>query len=233
MTEATAESNDRQASSETRKRILAAAEKLFSKNGLDATSVRDITTEADCNVASVNYHFGGKDALYRETFRSLLLEINERRIGAIQRTMTANPNISLEEFLEAFANAFMEPIIDASRGRLFTSFFAREMIDPRLPPEIIVDEFIRPFMAVSIDAMKQVGPAMADPDRLMCLMSLIGQLVQLHHAERLFRDSRRGHGVPITLEDQIRHIVRFSAGGMHACASPNSAREHDEVHGDQ
>ena len=45
---------------ETHERILQAAENLFSTKGFEATSVRDITTEASCNVASVNYHFGGK-----------------------------------------------------------------------------------------------------------------------------------------------------------------------------
>ena len=44
---------------ETHERILQAAENLFSTKGFEATSVRDITTEANCNVASVNYHFGG------------------------------------------------------------------------------------------------------------------------------------------------------------------------------
>ena len=51
---------------DTRDRILAAAQKFFAEKGFDTTSVRDITTEADCNVASVNYHFGGKENLYLE-----------------------------------------------------------------------------------------------------------------------------------------------------------------------
>ena len=46
---------------DTRNRILFAAQKLFGEKGFDSTSVRDITTEAGCNVASVNYHFGGLD----------------------------------------------------------------------------------------------------------------------------------------------------------------------------
>jgi len=48
---------------ETHERILDAAQKLFAEKGLDATSVRDITTAAECNVAAVNYHFGGKENL--------------------------------------------------------------------------------------------------------------------------------------------------------------------------
>ena len=45
----------------TRARLLEAAERLFAERGFRATSVRALTSEARCNVASVNYHFGGKE----------------------------------------------------------------------------------------------------------------------------------------------------------------------------
>ena len=67
----------------TRERILLAAQKLFSEKGFDATSVRDITTEAGCNVAAVNYHFGGKENLYVVAFRSLLGLLRDQRIRAM------------------------------------------------------------------------------------------------------------------------------------------------------
>src|SRR5665213_3587696 len=48
---------------DTKTRILNAAEKLFGMNGFDATSLRDITAEAQVNLAAVNYHFQSKDSL--------------------------------------------------------------------------------------------------------------------------------------------------------------------------
>ena len=48
---------------DTKERILDVAERLFADHGYATTSLRDITTEADVNLASVNYHFGSKDAL--------------------------------------------------------------------------------------------------------------------------------------------------------------------------
>ncbi len=44
----------------TRDRILEAAERVFADKGLDGSSVRDITTAANANLAAVNYHFGSK-----------------------------------------------------------------------------------------------------------------------------------------------------------------------------
>tara|TARA_R100000935_G_scaffold58904_1_gene99396 strand:- start:22263 stop:22973 length:711 start_codon:yes stop_codon:yes gene_type:complete len=48
-------------------RLKAAAQKLFAERGVDGVSVRDITAAAGLrNSASLNYHFGGKEALVRE-----------------------------------------------------------------------------------------------------------------------------------------------------------------------
>lgn len=45
-------------------RILAAAKKLFARQGFEATTVRQVCEEAGANVALVSYHFGGKDNLF-------------------------------------------------------------------------------------------------------------------------------------------------------------------------
>ena len=47
----------------TKAKILDTAEKLFGDKGFDATSLRDITTEAQVNLAAVNYHFHSKESL--------------------------------------------------------------------------------------------------------------------------------------------------------------------------
>ncbi len=54
----------------TKERILDTAEVLFAQKGYQAVSVREITSAARCNLAAVNYHFGKKENLYLEVFRS-------------------------------------------------------------------------------------------------------------------------------------------------------------------
>ncbi|MBP1934022.1 TetR family transcriptional regulator [Ammoniphilus resinae] len=49
-------------------KILLAAKKLFSQQGYDGTSVRQICEEAGGNVALVSYHFGGKENVFRAIF---------------------------------------------------------------------------------------------------------------------------------------------------------------------
>ncbi len=55
----------------TKERLLAAACRIFSRQGFGATRVAEICAAAQCNIASVNYHFGGKEKLYQETLLHL------------------------------------------------------------------------------------------------------------------------------------------------------------------
>lgn len=57
----------------TQKKILNAAETLFSRDGFEQTSLRQITQEAGVNLASVNYHFGSKKALIQAVMARYLL----------------------------------------------------------------------------------------------------------------------------------------------------------------
>ncbi len=48
---------------EKQMQILEVAEKLFAENGFDGTSVRQISKEADVNVAMISYYFGSKEKM--------------------------------------------------------------------------------------------------------------------------------------------------------------------------
>ena len=68
-----------EAEAATKAAVFNAAERLFALHGFQNVSVRDITAEAGVNLASVNYHFGSKDALLFEIFRRRAAELNRER----------------------------------------------------------------------------------------------------------------------------------------------------------
>lgn len=49
-------------------RILKAAERLFAARGFDGASVRDITTAAGVNLATITYYFGSKEGFLAALF---------------------------------------------------------------------------------------------------------------------------------------------------------------------
>ena len=62
----------------TRADLIATGLRLFGKKGFSATSTREIVAEAGTNVASIAYHFGGKDGLRRACGEEVA-----RRIGGV------------------------------------------------------------------------------------------------------------------------------------------------------
>ncbi|MBD3871308.1 MAG: TetR/AcrR family transcriptional regulator [Acidobacteria bacterium] len=218
-----------QEAEETRERILSTAQKLFSEKGFEGTSVRDITTEAGCNVASVNYHFGGKENLYLETFRSMLVVLRDQRLAVIGELMARDPAPTLEEFLESFAEGFIDPLVDESRGRMFTILVSREMFNPRLPHNVFVDEFIQPLLERATAALAEVGPPLDPAAARLCIMSMVGQLLHAIKAHHLFSCHDHPEVVPESLADYVSHFVRFSAGGIRACAGKAESQSEDSA----
>jgi AcrR family transcriptional regulator len=74
----------------TKHLVFAAAERLFAVHGFQKVSVRDITAEAGVNLASVNYHFGSKDALLFEIFRRRTTELNRTRARMLHQATDAH-----------------------------------------------------------------------------------------------------------------------------------------------
>src|SRR5678815_2848275 len=92
-----------EAQAATKAQVLAAAERLFALNGFQNVSVRDITAEAGVNLASVNYHFGSKDALLFEIFRRRTSELNRERARMLHEAAArADGKPPVREILEAY-----------------------------------------------------------------------------------------------------------------------------------
>jgi AcrR family transcriptional regulator len=74
----------------TKNLVFVAAERLFALHGFQNVSVRDITAAAGVNLASVNYHFGSKDALLFEIFRRRTAELNRERAKMLHEANDRN-----------------------------------------------------------------------------------------------------------------------------------------------
>ena len=91
----------------TRDRITKAAERLFAERGYDGTSVRAIVAKARVNQAAINYHFDGKDGLYREVLRVAFRAMIEDQLAHAEETKV----MSREEALRAFIRRQLHPLM--------------------------------------------------------------------------------------------------------------------------
>ncbi|MBS0333397.1 MAG: TetR family transcriptional regulator [Proteobacteria bacterium] len=86
----------------TKAAVFCAAERLFALHGFQNVSVRDITAAAGVNLASVNYHFGSKDALLFEIFRRRTSELNRERARMLHEASDRHTGAPpVREILEA------------------------------------------------------------------------------------------------------------------------------------
>jgi AcrR family transcriptional regulator len=94
----------------TRVALLDAAERLFSQNGIEGTSVREITKAAGANLGAINYHFGTKDRLALEVFARRIEPVNRERIARLDALEAGvrRRKLKLEEILDALIRPALE-----------------------------------------------------------------------------------------------------------------------------
>jgi AcrR family transcriptional regulator len=89
-----------------REAILCAAEELFSSNGFNAVSVRDIAQAAGANPGSVTYHFKTKDGLLLEIYQRHCEPMNRRRSELLTEARRVR---DVQDRLEAIVRAYVLP----------------------------------------------------------------------------------------------------------------------------
>ena len=120
---------------DTRERILDAAEALFVEHGFEATTMRMITGRAGVNLASINYHFGSKEALIQDVFRRRLTWLNEERLNALDRFEKEAKGAPLKphQIVEAFFGVSLRMAADTEHGgHTFMRLLGGECIDDAL-----------------------------------------------------------------------------------------------------
>lgn len=198
-------------------RLLSAAELRFCEQGYDKTSVRDIAATADCNVASINYYFGGKENLYVEVWRRHFAALRERRLAGIDKVMSGDVRPELEDLLRSYAESFLEPLVEGGPGCRFVNLMAREMIDPHLPPDMFLEEMAMPVMTAFGAALQTICPRLDESVVRPVILSIVGQLMQIVLAKGMFEKSKY-EAPEFDVREIVNHVVKFSAAGIRAYA---------------
>ena len=95
---------------DTKERILQVAEKLFIEKGIEGSSLRAITTEANANIAAINYHFGSKDKLVQEVFKKYLYPLDHVREKILKEAFERSPDglLKVKDLVRAFLLPWFE-----------------------------------------------------------------------------------------------------------------------------
>lgn len=206
----------------TKTRLLKAGRKIFAENGLNNATIRDICVAAGANVASVNYHFGGKDKLYVAVLKDYIERENRRH----PRDQGVTAQSAPEERLRAFVRSFLLQTLgdeDPENERL-AKLLTQEFIEPSLHFGEIFDRVCRPSHNLLLDIVRQLLPDADESTVAQCASSIMGQCVLFDFAkEAITRMSPELSLKASNLEHVTNFIMQFSLGGIERI---RAARQH-------
>ncbi|MYD72079.1 MAG: TetR/AcrR family transcriptional regulator [Acidobacteria bacterium] len=206
----------------TKERILDAAERLFGERGFASTSLRDITAGAGVNVASVNYHFGSKEALLEAVLERRFRPINKERLAmldAVNARAGEDPPP-----IEEVVRAFLLPPFERQRAWSADAQVSFLRLVGRIHAE--TNEAFRAMLVEQFDEVRQrfqaaLQHALPDhPDMNWRMLFMIGSMsFTMSWGPMLIGREDAGH-VP---ENVLESLVRYTAAGMTAASSHAAA----------
>jgi AcrR family transcriptional regulator len=197
---------------DTQERLLEAACQVFADKGYQAATLQEICTEADANVAAVNYYFRSKRQLY--------LAVWERVYGAAMEFFD-DPNASQlppRDRLIALIRRRVEQLFSGGPPARIRLIIHREMAQHSEVHEEIVSRFVRPGVGRLISLVREVlGDTVDEGTVARCAFTVHAHLVSMNLARLPSCDmgSLFGPGLQeSTCEQLAEHAVRFLMAGI-------------------
>ncbi len=198
----------------TKQRILGVAEALFAEHGFAGTSLRLVTSQAEVNLAAVNYHFGSKDNLITEVFRRRMDEMSGARLERLALARSHNP-VVLEEVLRAFIEPALALSLDRDGGGAFVRVLARAYAER--------NDRLRKFLSdhyghVLREFSRTLAECLPHLDKKALYWRLDFLAGALTYAMADFGLLRRGdgHDEKAHCEQAASELVSFAAAGLRA-----------------
>ncbi|MFC1652329.1 TetR/AcrR family transcriptional regulator [Planctomycetota bacterium] len=198
--------SNREPKEDVRERLLDAAESLFGRQGFDRTSIRDLTTEAGCNVAAVNYHFGGKEQLYTEMFRRQMSMVMGDCVASIDDVM-ASPEPSVESLIRAWITPPLKAVAEQAPRAMMVRLLIREFLDQRIDMEHVACDIKEFFINHVSVALRGLVPGLDEPRSMLAVFSIEA----LFFHPMLFMDYYLQLSPAQDVDKVIDHIVTFGA----------------------
>ena len=201
----------------TKDRIIEVAQQLFAEEGFEKVSLRHITQAAEVNLAAVNYHFGGKEALIDAVVERYVNPINEQRLELLDREEASHGSdpVPVRNIIAAFVTPALSMVSRSEMSKLlFFKLLGRCMTNPakRIPANVI-----DLFRQVSTRYPAAVQRSLPELDQSVILWRLhftVGALAHtMGHGETLvaLTEGRAGNPSPKAI---LTMLVDYCHAGM-------------------
>lgn len=192
----------------TRSRILDAAGIVFADHGFEKATIREICKQAEVNLAAVNYHFGDKSGLYKETIR------HAHRLAADQVPLPQwASGTSPQEKLRDFVRMMIHRMLVVHGFPWQARLMMREVTQPTGVCQELTEEYIRPHFQILLKIIDELVPTDTSQHRKHKLgFSIVGQCMFYHLNEPVIRllvpeDELANHFEPALLAEHIADVM--------------------------
>lgn len=206
--------------SDTKRRLLDAAEQLFARHGYHCTSLRKVTNEAGVNLAAVSYHFGSKEALVEAIFERRLQPLNKERFArleAVEATAAGEGRCpSVEEVLRAFVEPTLRFRDSAPGARYFMHLIGRALTEPDPAVRSIFFRMVGPLFARLFELLCEARPGLSRNQVFWRLNFAIGAISRCTFLPEKLPEVPEGVDIELSADKQIDMLVSFLVAGMEA-----------------
>ena len=190
---------------DTKRKILRAAADEFAMKGYHGTTVRDICRRARVNVASINYHFKGKEALYKEMFEYLFKDSKAHEI--LNRPWNGD-FAEWKTVLRGWVSGTLGEILKQDPvDRCKRMIFRRELLNPSEIFPDIYENFMKPRLNSLTEHFRKALPKETeDEDVCIRALSVCADCLFYMHDSILVEMRFPGRKFP---EEKLEKIIDF------------------------
>ncbi|MEH6443403.1 MAG: TetR family transcriptional regulator [Oceanospirillaceae bacterium] len=208
------------AQSKTAKQILDAAETLFAEQGFIETTMRQITKEANVNLAAINYHFGSKQGLIQSVAEHFLRPFSEYIEKSLvqQSVILEDISLKMEELLEMLMRALLHVDQENTYAllmftRLLELAYMKNQADLR---QFILGRYgskLKPF----VDLMRTQSAMMEDDEFFWRLHFVMGSVIfTLSNYTMLAEIEKDKFNSAAEIERILHRMIPVLSAGMQA-----------------
>jgi AcrR family transcriptional regulator len=200
----------------TKDRILDAAERLFARQGVEATSLRAITAQAGVNLAAVNYHFQSKESLLHAVIARRLNPVNEKRLAMLDTCEEAAGDAPLP--LDEVLDALLRPVFEMLSGQAkeFTPIMGRIFTESAELTEQVFQKHLAHVAQRFLPAFQRALPDLPLVELLWRLQFVYGVMSQTMGAGRIVKFLAKGQCDTTDVDATMRRVETFLLAGLRA-----------------
>src|SRR3954469_18018669 len=203
----------------TRERILEAAGELFAADGYAHTTAKAVADRAEVGVSLINYHFGGREGLYR----AVLIEAHRRLSKLSELRELAESALPASAKLRVLIYGLVRPATKHQPG-WHIAVLGKEIFAPSAQFPVLFEAEVPPKLAMIKQILSDITTIpVDDPALVRCVISVLAPCSMLLVAAR---------GAPGPLDEVrrmprkviINHLHTYALAGLEAIAREHGLR---------